>query len=39
VAGYSGTASSLFNAPSAGDFSIIDDNFEGRKTAGDPRWR
>ena len=39
VVSYSGTAASLFKDPVAGDFSIIDDNFEGRKTAGDPRWQ
>lgn len=36
---YGGNASDLFAAPEAGDFTIKDEGFSGRKTAGDPRWR
>jgi len=36
---YSGTATDLFTAPASGDFTIKDNSFAGKSTAGDPRWR
>jgi uncharacterized protein DUF5123 len=36
---YSGTAANLFNNPANGDFTIKDNSFAGKSTAGDPRWR
>ncbi|GAA0542349.1 DUF5123 domain-containing protein [Chitinophaga japonensis] len=36
---YDGTAAGLFLAPAQGDFTITDNSFAGRSTAGDPRWR
>ena len=39
VASYAGASTSLFMDPTQGDFTIIDPDFVGRNTAGDPRWR
>jgi hypothetical protein len=36
---YSGTAGDLFTDPANGDFTIKDNSFAGKSTAGDPRWR
>jgi len=36
---YAGTAADLFTAPANGDFTIKDNSFAGKSTAGDPRWR
>jgi hypothetical protein len=36
---YAGTASDLFTSPASGDFTIKDNSFAGKSTAGDPRWR
>jgi hypothetical protein len=36
---YSGTAANLFTDPANGDFTIKDNSFAGKNTAGDPRWR
>jgi len=36
---YSGLSTDLFKNPGSGDFSIIDSKFDGKNTAGDPRWR
>lgn len=36
---YSGTAGDLFTDPGNGDFTIKDNSFAGKSTAGDPRWR
>jgi hypothetical protein len=36
---YSGTAAELFLDPTNDDFTINDDDFGGKSTAGDPRWR
>jgi hypothetical protein len=36
---YAGTAANLFAAPNNGDFTIKDNSFAGKSTAGDPRWR
>ncbi|MBX0332635.1 DUF5123 domain-containing protein [Pontibacter sp. HSC-14F20] len=39
VSTYSGTTFDLFKDPRNGDFTLIDNNFQGRNNAGDPRWR
>jgi hypothetical protein len=39
VAEYSGASIDLWTNPAAGDFTIKDAAFEGKSTAGDPRWR
>jgi Domain of unknown function (DUF5123)/SusE outer membrane protein len=39
VSGYNGTSVSLFNDPFNGNFRFKDNNFIGKSTAGDPRWR
>jgi hypothetical protein len=39
VTPYSGSSTSVFMNPAAGDFRIKDNSFPGRTTAGDPRWR
>ena len=39
VISYSGAASDLFTNPANGDFTIKDNSFAGRSTAGDPRWK
>jgi hypothetical protein len=36
---YAGTSGDLFQSPEDGNFTIIDANFPGKSTAGDPRWR
>lgn len=36
---YSGTSYDLFADPDNGDFTIKDNGFSGKNTAGDPRWR
>jgi hypothetical protein len=36
---YPGTSAQLFQDPNNGNFTIIDNSFAGRNTAGDPRWR
>ncbi len=36
---YGKSSTELFADPSNGDFTIIDDTFEGRDSAGDPKWR
>jgi hypothetical protein len=36
---YAGTAANLFADPNNGDFTIKDNSFAGKSTAGDPRWR
>lgn len=36
---YSGNSFQLFRNPAEFDFTIIDNSFAGRTTAGDPRWR
>jgi hypothetical protein len=36
---YPGTADNLFKDPGNGDFTIKDNSFAGKNTAGDPRWR
>lgn len=36
---YSGASTSLFVNPAVGDFTIKDELFEGKSSAGDPRWR
>lgn len=36
---YEGAAADLFADPENGDFTIIDNTFDGKKDAGDPRWR
>lgn len=36
---YTGSSTDLFTDPGAGNFLIKDNNFAGRSTAGDPRWR
>ena len=36
---YPGTASDLFTDPANGNFTIKDNSFAGKSTAGDPRWR
>lgn len=36
---YNGLSTKLFSNPDNGDFQIIDNAFEGKATAGDPRWR
>lgn len=36
---YSGTSTDLFGNPSNADFTIIDNSFDGKSDAGDPRWR
>lgn len=36
---YPGTAANLFTDPANGDFTIKDNSFAGKNTAGDPRWR
>jgi hypothetical protein len=36
---YAGTAADLFTDPANGDFTIKDNSFAGKSTAGDPRWR
>ena len=36
---YPGAAADLFADPNNGDFTIKDDSFAGKSTAGDPRWR
>jgi len=36
---YSGLSTDLFSNPGNGDFTIIDSKFDGKNTAGDPRWR
>lgn len=36
---YSGTAAQLFSNPNQGNFTIIDNSFAGKNSAGDPRWR
>lgn len=36
---YSGTAAQLFRNPRQGDFTIMDNSFAGKNSAGDPRWR
>ncbi len=36
---YTGNSTSLWVDPKNGDFSFLDNNFEGKLTAGDPRWR
>lgn len=35
---YSGTSTDLFADPANGNFSIKDESFEGKVSAGDPRW-
>ncbi len=35
---YSGASTSLWNAPTSGDFKLSDTNFAGKGTAGDLRW-
>ena len=35
---YSGSSTTLFKKPDQADFTIIDANFPGKITAGDPRW-
>lgn len=36
---YSGTAADLFKNPLSGDFTIKDNSFSGKNSAGDPRWK
>lgn len=36
---YPGTAANLFLDPANGNFTIKDNSFAGKSTAGDPRWR
>lgn len=36
---YNGSRTELFENPDNGDFTIIDMDFVGRHTSGDPRWR
>lgn len=36
---YAGTSEQLWESPYTGNFSIIDNSFAGRNSAGDPRWR
>lgn len=36
---YTGTSEQLFQSPYTGNFTIIDNGFAGRSSAGDPRWR
>lgn len=36
---YLGTAAQLFRNPRQGDFTIMDNSFAGKNSAGDPRWR
>lgn len=36
---YSGSSTDLFTDPANGVFTFKDDNFTGKTTAGDPRWR
>jgi len=36
---YNQTSNDLFTAPASGNFLIKDAGFDGRATAGDPRWR
>lgn len=36
---YGAPSTTLFQAPADGNFKIVDNNFPGRSTAGDPRWR
>ncbi|MFV0607007.1 MAG: DUF4957 domain-containing protein [Niabella sp.] len=37
--GYTKTSSDIFTAPDAANFTIKDNGFPGKSTAGDPRWR
>ncbi|MBF8963597.1 DUF5123 domain-containing protein [Pontibacter sp. FD36] len=39
VSTYSGSTFDLFRNPRNGDFTLIDNSFQGRNNAGDPRWR
>lgn len=39
IIAYAGSSETLFQAPYLGNFKIVDNNFPGRNTAGDPRWR
>ncbi len=39
LTGYSGSSTTLFQAPAAGNFYLKDNNFTGKSTVGDPRWR
>jgi hypothetical protein len=39
LSSYSGTAAALFTDPNNGNFKILDSNFIGKGSSGDPRWR
>ncbi len=39
LSAYSGTAAALFTDPDNGNFKILDANFIGKGSSGDPRWR
>ena len=39
LSSYSGTAAALFTDPNNGNFKILDNNFIGKGSSGDPRWR
>jgi len=39
IISYAGNSTALFASPAEGDFTIIDNSFVGKSTAGDPRWR
>ncbi|MDR1225694.1 MAG: DUF5123 domain-containing protein [Prevotellaceae bacterium] len=39
VTAYSGSSTTLWTNPAAGDFTFKDADFAGKATAGDPRWR
>lgn len=39
LSSYSGTAAALFTDPNNGNFKILDANFIGKGSSGDPRWR
>lgn len=39
VIAYSGTSFALWVDPNAGNFKFADNNFAGKSTAGDPRWK
>jgi hypothetical protein len=39
VTPYSGSSTSLWKDPVNGDFNFKDSNFQGKSTAGDPRWK
>ena len=39
VIAYSGTSYALWMDPNAGNFKFADNNFAGKNTAGDPRWK